>query len=60
MKKQTKYDCPFYESKGGHCKKRSQIYCDGSQYAFGCKSPDDISKCWYVQNAIKDSPFLKD
>lgn len=59
MKVQTKYDCPFYEPKGGHCKKRSHEYCDGSRFVFGCNCPKDISKCFYVRNAIKDSPFLK-
>lgn len=58
MKIQTKFDCPFYESKGGHCKKRSHDY-GFAQYAFGCQCPNDISKCFYVQKAIKDSPFLK-
>lgn len=58
-KPQTKFNCLFYKVKGGHCEKRSHVYCDGSRYAFGCQHPDDISKCFYVQKAIKDSPFFK-
>ena len=57
-KPQTKYDCPFYEAKGGHCKKRSYDY-GFMRNSFGCNCPDDISKCFYAQKAIKDSPFLK-
>lgn len=59
MKIQTKYDCPFYESRGGHCKKKSGEINGYLRYSFGCNCPNDISKCFYVQKAIKDSPFFK-
>lgn len=57
-KLQTKYDCPSYKSDGGHCKKKSYKR-NGVHIEFGCKYPNDISKCPFVKKAIEDSLFLK-
>lgn len=49
-KVQTKYDCPQYNPRGGHCMATSYQTKD-SIYRFGCKYPEypkDISKCPYI------------
>ena len=43
---QTKYDCPQYNSRGGHCMATSYQTKD-SIHRFGCKYAKDISKCHY-------------
>ena len=48
---QTKYDCPQYNSRGGHCMATSYQ----TKYAihrFGCKYDKDISKCPYRPKKI--------
>lgn len=49
-KPKTKYDCLFYEAKGGHCKKKSYNIRNIVQLKYGCKYPNDISKCPYTIN----------
>lgn len=46
VKNQTRYDCPKFISKGGHCGVTSYQTKD-SIHRFGCKYPKDISKCPY-------------
>ena len=44
---QTKYDCPRYNSRGGHC----MVISYQTKYVihrFGCNYPKDISKCPYL------------
>ena len=48
---ETKYDCPFYNSKGGHCEKSRRVSAWGTVSVFGCRYPNDISKCQYNKKA---------
>lgn len=48
---ETKYDCPFYNSKGGHCEKSRRVSVWGTVTAFGCRFPKDISKCEWTKKA---------
>ena len=43
---QTKYDCPKYNPRGGHCMVTS-YQTEYSIHRFGCNYPKDISKCPY-------------
>lgn len=43
---QTKYYCPQYNSRGGHCMATS-YQTKYVIHRFGCKYPKDISKCPY-------------
>lgn len=58
-KPKTKYDCPFYQSKGGHCKKTSFNIAGYMHCVYGCKHPNDITKCGWVQKLLKESPFIR-
>lgn len=50
VKNQTRYDCPKFISKGGHCGVTSYISrIDGGVHNFGCKWPNDISKCPHLK-----------
>lgn len=44
---QTKYYCPRYNPRGGHCMATSYQTKD-SVHRFGCKYAKDISKCPYI------------
>nr|DAE12650.1 MAG TPA: Beta defensin 50 [Siphoviridae sp. ctOCb13] len=55
----TKYDCPFYQARGGHCKKTRSTICGCITHVSGCSYPKDISKCFWVQKARKESPFIR-
>ncbi len=50
--KKLKYSCPYFESKGGHCKKYT-FENAWMRTAVGCIYPDDISKCGWVQEYDK-------
>ena len=46
VKNQTRYDCPQYNPRGGHCMATSYQTKD-SIHRFGCRYAKDISKCHY-------------
>lgn len=50
----TKYGCPYYISRGGHCKITSYSTPE-SVHRFGCKYQRDISKCPYLKGKEKPS-----
>ena len=55
-KPQTKYDCSFYDSRGDDCRMRRYVYNSLKglvRHPSRCNCSDDISKCIYVQEAIK-------
>ena len=49
---QTKYDCPKYNPRGGHCMAIS-YQTENSIHMFGCKYAKDISKCPYKPKKLK-------
>ena len=52
----TRYDCPKFISKGGHCGVTSYIsHIDGGVHNFGCKWPNDISKCPHLKKNHKET-----
>lgn len=61
-KPQTKYDCPFYDSRGDDCRMRRHVLNSLKglvRHPSICNCSDDISKCTYVQEAIKRATTLR-
>ena len=56
----TKYDCPFYISRGGHCKKTQFSIQGYMSQIHGCKHAKDISKCMWVKKLREENPFFND
>ena len=50
----TKYDCPYYIFRGGHCKIQSYS-TSRSVHMFGCNYQRDISKCPFTKGKDKQS-----
>lgn len=57
-KVKTKFDCPYYLNKGGHCQLRV-IKNRHLTLRFGCGWAEDISKCPHKKNAEKESFLWK-